>query len=63
MIYALKKSAIRRLQTLVPGTGLEPACLAALPPEDSASTNFAIRARECKSKIFLTFHKEIKNKN
>jgi len=29
---------------LVPRTGLEPAHLAALPPEDSASTNFAIWA-------------------
>ena len=30
--------------SLVPRTGFEPAHLAALPPEDSASTNFAIWA-------------------
>jgi hypothetical protein len=28
----------------VPGTGFEPAHLAAPPPEDGASTNFATRA-------------------
>lgn len=28
----------------VPGTGIEPACLSALEPETSASTNFATRA-------------------
>ena len=28
----------------VPGTGLEPACLAALPPQGSKSTNFSTRA-------------------
>ena len=32
------------LSTLVPGTGFEPAHLAAPPPEDGASTNFATRA-------------------
>ena len=36
----------------VPGTGFEPAHLAAPPPEDGASTNFATRAviskKECK---------------
>ena len=29
---------------LVPGTGLEPACLSALPPQGSKSTNFSTRA-------------------
>jgi len=29
---------------VVPGTGFEPAHLAAPPPEDGASTNFATRA-------------------
>ena len=29
----------------VPRTGLEPACLTALPPQGSASTNFATWAR------------------
>ena len=33
---------------LVPRTGFEPAHLAALPPEDSASTNFATWATGCK---------------
>jgi hypothetical protein len=32
------------LRALVPGTGFEPAHLAAPPPEDGASTNFATRA-------------------
>ncbi len=32
----------------VPGTGFEPAHLAAPPPEDGASTNFATRATGCK---------------
>lgn len=34
----------------VPGTGFEPAHLAAPPPEDGASTNFATRAKGCKYK-------------
>lgn len=32
---------------LVPKTGLEPAHLAAPPPEDGASTNFATWAASC----------------
>gem|GEM_PF-3492341 len=32
------------LSNFVPGTGFEPAHLAAPPPEDGASTNFATRA-------------------
>lgn len=32
------------LGLFVPGTGFEPAHLAAPPPEDGASTNFATRA-------------------
>jgi hypothetical protein len=32
------------LSRIVPGTGFEPAHLAAPPPEDGASTNFATRA-------------------
>jgi site-specific DNA recombinase len=36
------------LSNSVPGTGFEPAHLAAPPPEDGASTNFATRAGECK---------------
>ena len=37
----------------VPGTGFEPAHLAAPPPEDGASTNFATRAG-CKYRV--SFH-------
>ena len=43
------------LSTLVPGTGFEPAHLAALPPEDSASTNFATRA------LPESFHQRVAN--
>ena len=39
-----------RLSDSVPGTGFEPAHLAAPPPEDGASTNFATRASGCKYK-------------
>ncbi len=41
----------------VPGTGFEPAHLAAPPPEDGASTNFATRASfwGCKYKAII-FH-------
>jgi hypothetical protein len=38
-------------ELLVPRTGFEPAHLAALPPEDSASTNFAIWAFQFLRKI------------
>jgi hypothetical protein len=40
---ALKVNTIKAF-LVVPGTGFEPAHLAAPPPEDGASTNFATRA-------------------
>ncbi len=54
LIYSVEKAFIKMktgqteknfdLSSLVPGTGFEPAHLAAPPPEDGASTNFATRA-------------------
>lgn len=39
----------RGFKSVVPKTGLEPACLAALRPEHSASTNFATWAARLRS--------------
>jgi hypothetical protein len=45
----------------VPRTGFEPAHLTALPPEDSASTNFATWAWGCKCKgLYVKY--EMKNR-
>ncbi len=48
-----KSSENSELSNVVPGTGFEPAHLAAPPPEDGASTNFATRAWGCKYKKAL----------
>ena len=42
--YCLNKNPALSCRVSVPGTGFEPAHLAAPPPEDGASTNFATRA-------------------
>ena len=44
----MKNEDFLRKNRTVPGTGFEPAHLAAPPPEDGASTNFATRATGCK---------------
>ena len=45
---------------MVPKTGLEPACLSALRPEHSASTNFATWAKTSETRII---HELLKNVN
>jgi hypothetical protein len=46
----------------VPGTGFEPAHLAAPPPEDGASTNFATRAEGEKNMEYRTRNFEFRRK-
>lgn len=65
LIYSVDKAFIKMktgqteenfdLSSLVPRTGFEPAHLAAPPPEDGASTNFAIWAWGCKYKRINLF--------
>lgn len=52
-----KGSEIAPQSSMVPGTGLEPAQFAPLPPQSSASTNFATRANNGrKDNIFASIH-------